>query len=161
METLNIKLIQEYREYQCTVSKVWIYIEHQRTSWTSSSSKQMVHQTAEDRRDIKKLRIGRKARSWGQAGHQEDEDKRDIKKLRTGGTSKSWGQAGHQEAEDRRDIKKLRTGGKRIKLHRSVGKYYSGAAWALEDTRHAAEIQTQLHRLQTECGPEDSILKKL
>ena len=127
-------------------------IKQQQTDGTSA---------AEDRRDIKKLRIGGKARSWGQAGHQEDEDKRDIKKLRTGRTSKSWGQAGHQEAEDRRDIKKLRTGGKRIKLHRSVGKYYSGAAWALEDTRHAAEIQTQLHRLQTERGPEDSILKKL
>ena len=84
--------------------------------------------------------------------HWAPEDKLDIKQQQTDGTS---------AAEDRQDIKKLRRGGKRIKLHRSVGKYYSGAAWALEDTRHAAEIQTQLHRLQTERGPEDSILKKL
>ena len=89
----------------------WIYIEHHRTSRTSSSRKQMVHQTAEDRQDIKKLSTGGTAKSWGQAGHQEDEDKRDIKKMRTCGTLRSWGQAGHQGVEDRRNIKKLRTGG--------------------------------------------------
>ena len=100
-----------------------------------SSRGQAGHQEAEDRRESKKLRTGGTSRRWGQAGHQEAEDRWNIKELRTGGTSRSRGQAGHQEAEDRREKDKV------TQICRKI-LFPSGAAWALEDTRHAAEIQT-------------------